>query len=218
MILFKLTVTTLFCFTFFPLFTGATPGEWRGRRLFFQGILLFLPFILLWLIFYIPVPRSYRAPELFLHSFFLEHLVYAVIGGIGALFFTRPFQDRNFGKDRQTAAAVCLFFSGFLALSGVVEVIYFSEDRSIYQLFTLPLLRTSVVVAAALLFSGAVHFFSWGRVFLLLGIPLFPAIPAAISLLSKTGYEILALLFSGVLVVILTALMFFIFPKRIQEF
>ncbi len=216
MILFKITVTTLFCFTLYPLYTGATPGERKEWHLFFQGMLFFLPFILLWLLFYVPIPRSYQLGDLYLHSLLIEHLPYALIGGAGALLFTRPFRDRNFGKDQETGAGVCFFLSGFAALSGLVEALYFSGDRSIYHLFTLPLLRISIIVAAALLFSGAVHFFSWGRAIFLLGIPLFSAIPALISLLSRTGYSLPALLLSGVLLFLLTALFFFFFPRRMQ--
>lgn len=142
---------------------------------FRRGILGFIPAAVLFFIIPAGVPPYLKPGGLFLFYWLHDFLLFQ---GIGIIVFLLFFGLSGDGDD----ISVFLFFTGFYALSGIVDTIDYFGSYNLFVLFLLPILRISLLFATTLLLTLMLDAFQFLKAPFLIGALALSCIPGVSAL------------------------------------
>ena len=191
------------------------PGEstfQNSGKPFLKGIaILALSFLVYWPFSSLVILR-FSAGGIYLYYFFHQGIFFIGTGILG-FFLVHRYQLDSRGSD--TALQTLSFFSGFFLLLSIVDIIRFQKELTGYLLFTLPLIRISLVLGISAILTLAISVFGVLRYLLIFAVSFLASIAALVPTLFLLSFYASSYLLAIVLV-FLTGLLFLIVRRRIR--
>ena len=175
---------------------GLTDGKtWKT---FFFGVILATPSFLIVQNIRRPWPAELTMQRIFFHVLFNEHL-FLLLFPLGLYFIFYIARGGYTHSDTNVGEKVLIFFSGFYSILVISDVLIYSELRDLYVLFLQPSLRIAsvlVIVVGIVIFDQN---FGWKRYAGLGAIFGYMAAAAAVTMLYWSGFLVIAILSTAVL-------------------
>lgn len=141
-----------------------------------------------------------------LHDFWLPTLLLTLLFMMSGAVREMP------PSERRTGLVSC--YAGAFTLVGVLDLFVRAEYQGVYELFQLPALRLAILVAVPLCYELFAEETFWTRYLYLAVMLLAPLLPGLVGLLTASGYAVLALLVTPVVVVASYAAAIFVGGSR----